>query len=132
MFHEIKVKQIEHITAQSAVVEFDIPQTLQTEFNFFAGQYLTLEALLEGEAVRRSYSLCSAPYENSWKVGIKKIPGGRFSSYAKEQLKVLLERGKGDSSLRDSLQAVNNSGAFAGITKQTEFTTSSCTLRTKK
>ena len=87
MFHEIKVKQIEHITAQSAVVEFDIPQTLQTEFNFFAGQYLTLEALLEGEAVRRSYSLCSAPYENRWKVGIKKIPGGRFSSYAKEQLK---------------------------------------------
>lgn len=86
MFHALKVKKIEHITGLSAVIEFDVPEGLLPEFSFQAGQYLTLETTLQGETVRRSYSLCSAPYEKTWKVGIKKIPKGRFSSYAKDEL----------------------------------------------
>lgn len=88
MFHQLKIKQIEHITTQSAVIEFDVPESLHSDFKFQAGQYLTLEAKVQDEAVRRSYSLCSAPSEKAWKVGIKKIPDGRFSSYAKDVLQV--------------------------------------------
>ena len=52
------------------------------------GQYLTFKAQLGGEEVRRSYSLCTLPEDDMLSVAVKKIPGGLFSSYINDELKV--------------------------------------------
>ena len=84
--HKIKVKEVIKETADCVSVSFDVPQELHSEFQYKSGQYLALETEIDGEKVRRSYSLCSAPYENEWKVAIKKVEGGKFSTYANETL----------------------------------------------
>lgn len=84
--HKIKVKKVIKETADCVSVSFDISKDLQPKFQYKSGQYLALETEINGEKVRRSYSLCSAPYENEWKVAIKKVEGGKFSTFANEEL----------------------------------------------
>ena len=88
MFHSLRVKSIEKSTKQSSVVELEVPTALQSDFSFKAGQYLTLRTWIQGEEVRRSYSLCSSPHEKEWKIGVKWVEGGKFSTYVQEVLKV--------------------------------------------
>ncbi|WP_299215277.1 1,2-phenylacetyl-CoA epoxidase subunit PaaE [uncultured Dokdonia sp.] len=85
-FHTIRVKDIYKETSDCSVVTFDIPENLYHIFDFQQGQHLTLKALINGQDVRRSYSLCSSPVEKEWKVAVKQIPGGLFSTYVNEQL----------------------------------------------
>ena len=66
----------------------DVPKAQQEAFQFTQGQYLTFKQIINGEEVRRSYSLCSSPQDNEWQVGIKKVEDGRFSTFANEVLKV--------------------------------------------
>lgn len=86
-FYSIKVADIYKETKDTSVVTFDIPEHLKGQFKFVQGQHLTLKKNLHGEDVRRSYSLCSSPLDNQWKVAIKQIPGGVFSTYANTELK---------------------------------------------
>lgn len=85
-FHELSVDSVRKETEDCVIVSLNIPENLQSSFNFISGQYLTFEALINGENVRRSYSLCSAPDENLWQVAIKRVEGGRFSTFANESL----------------------------------------------
>ncbi len=85
-FHNILVVDIYKETEDTSVITFDIPQDLQEEFKFQQGQHLTLKATINGEDVRRSYSLCSAPQDGKWQVAVKQIPGGKFSTYINQQL----------------------------------------------
>ena len=87
-FHNITVADIQKTTKDCSIVSFHIPDELQEEFTFTQGQYLTLRSQIGGENVQRSYSLCSSPDDNAWHVGIKKIRGGQFSTYANDVLKV--------------------------------------------
>lgn len=87
-FHKIKVKDIQKTTKDCSVVSFDIPEELQEEFNYQSGQYLTLKANVNGEDLRRSYSLCSCPLDQQWQVAVKKIEDGRFSTFVNDELKV--------------------------------------------
>ena len=84
----LAVSQIERVTADSVKISFVIPQELKFSFDFFAGQYISLEKEIEGKLVRRAYSICSSPYEDVISVAIKQIPNGLFSTYACEQLQV--------------------------------------------
>ena len=86
-FHSIKVADIYKETKDCSVITLDIPQELQTDFQFTQGQHVTLRALIDGQDVRRSYSLCSSPTEKKWRVAVKKINHGLFSSYVNEKLK---------------------------------------------
>ncbi|MEM6696825.1 MAG: 1,2-phenylacetyl-CoA epoxidase subunit PaaE [Bacteroidota bacterium] len=86
-FYPIQVKSIEKTTDECSLISFDIAESLKSTFDFKQGQYLTLKANINNEEVRRSYSLCSSPLDQEWQVAIKKIQGGRFSTYANEQLK---------------------------------------------
>lgn len=85
-FHSLKVVSLKKETEGCVSVAFEVPTNLQSQFQFAAGQYLTLQAEINGEDIRRSYSLCSAPHENEWRVAIKEIPDGKFSAYANHQL----------------------------------------------
>lgn len=85
-FHKLKVASVERNTRDAVVVTFDLPADLAPEFAFRSGQYLTLRTELEGEEVRRSYSICSAPDEGRLRVAIKKIDEGTFSTWANHEL----------------------------------------------
>lgn len=86
-FHNLKVVDIYKETEDTSVVTFEIPTELHDAFMFRQGQHLTLKADIDGEDVRRSYSLCSSPIENQWKVAVKLIPGGKFSTFINDILK---------------------------------------------
>jgi ring-1,2-phenylacetyl-CoA epoxidase subunit PaaE len=86
-FYSVPVKEVRLETANAVSVLLDIPVDLQREFRFKAGQYITFKHFHNGEEIRRSYSLCSSPFENEWRVAIKKVPGGVFSTFANEALK---------------------------------------------
>lgn len=85
-FHSIKVLDIYKETSDTSVVTFDIPEELQEAFVFSQGQHLTLKAIINDEDVRRSYSLCSSPFDLQWKVAVKQIPGGKFSTYINNEV----------------------------------------------
>jgi ring-1,2-phenylacetyl-CoA epoxidase subunit PaaE len=63
-------------------VTFDVPPELRDRFRFTQGQFLTLRAEIDGEDVRRSYSICAAPHDDELRVAIKRVAGGRFSNWA--------------------------------------------------
>lgn len=86
-FHTLKIADIRQETDDTVSIAFDIPSDLKADYNFLSGQYLTLKAMIDGEDTRRSYSLCSAPHENEWRVAIKQVPEGKFSTFANNELK---------------------------------------------
>src|SRR4051812_38415452 len=86
-FHALRVAEIVPETSEANSIRFVIPPELRDKFAFKAGQHLTLRATLNGEEVRRNYSLCTAPDENDWLVTVKRIGGGLFSNWVGDQLK---------------------------------------------
>jgi ring-1,2-phenylacetyl-CoA epoxidase subunit PaaE len=86
-FYTIPVSDIYKETKDCSVISFGIPDDLKNEFQYKQGQHLTLRALINGEEVRRSYSLCSSPIENKWQVAVKKIEDGVFSTFVNDTLK---------------------------------------------
>jgi ring-1,2-phenylacetyl-CoA epoxidase subunit PaaE len=84
-FHPLTVKAIDAITDDAVAITFDVPPELAAEYEFAAGQHLTVRRT--GEDVRRSYSICSPAGSGVLRIGVKKIPGGDFSSYAAHELK---------------------------------------------
>jgi ring-1,2-phenylacetyl-CoA epoxidase subunit PaaE len=85
-FHSLPVAEVVRDTPESVAIEFDIPPPLRETFTFTPGQYLTLRADVDGEDVRRPYSICSGLDDRRLRVGVKKVPGGRFSTFANEFL----------------------------------------------
>ena len=85
-FHSLAVRKIHRETPSAVSVEFEVPSTLEPSFSFKAGQYITLKTTLNGEEVRRAYSLCTTPNENTLKVAIKEVEDGTFSKYANREL----------------------------------------------
>jgi len=86
-FHKIKVKNIYKETDDCSVVTFDIPNELKDNFKFRQGQHLTLKAEINNENIRRNYSLCSSPLDDEWRVAVKQIPEGKFSTYVNNELR---------------------------------------------
>ena len=84
--HSLLISDYRRETPSAISIAFEVPNELQNEFQFKAGQFLTLEANIDGEAVRRAYSICSAPDSGELRVAIKEVPNGRFSSYANRSL----------------------------------------------
>ena len=85
-FHPLKVAEIVPETAEANSIRFEIPPELRDAFAFKAGQLLTLRATINGEEVRRNYSLCTAPDDQDWMVTVKRIAGGLFSNWVGDHL----------------------------------------------
>ena len=103
-FHQLKIADVRKETEESVSIAFEVPAALKKDFQFIAGQYLTLKALINSEDVRRSYSICTAPHENELRVAIKKVEDGRFSTFANEVL-----------TTKDSLDVMTPMGKFQAI-----------------
>lgn len=87
-FHTLKIKDIRKETADCVSIALDVPMEIRDTFQFKHGQYLTLRKEINGEDVRRSYSICTSPLEEELRVAIKKVEEGRFSTYANEILEI--------------------------------------------
>jgi ring-1,2-phenylacetyl-CoA epoxidase subunit PaaE len=86
-FHKLQVKDVRQETPDCVSIAFDVPTALQNDFVFEQGQNITIKKEIDGEEIRRSYSICSAPFENELRVAVKKVDGGKFSDYANSALK---------------------------------------------
>jgi len=85
-FFPLRIKNIIRETTQAVSLEFEIPQELKSEFSFKAGQYVTVKTNIEGKEVRRAYSLCTPPTDETFKVTVKEVEGGTFSVLANNKL----------------------------------------------
>lgn len=87
-FNQLKISDIRPTTEDATTVAFEIPSELKSAYHFKPGQYLTLRFNINGEDVRRSYSICSSPLEEELHVGIKRVKKGLVSNYIPDNLKV--------------------------------------------
>jgi ring-1,2-phenylacetyl-CoA epoxidase subunit PaaE len=88
MFHPLRVRSIEPDTAEAVVVSFEVPPELRDSFGFIQGQYLTLRQTIDGQDLRRSYSICAGVDDNELRVGVRKVKGGVFSNWINAHLQV--------------------------------------------
>jgi ring-1,2-phenylacetyl-CoA epoxidase subunit PaaE len=86
-FHRLTVDDLRRESVDAISMTFAIPKDLAEDYRFAPGQYLTLRATLDGEEVRRSYSICSGPDDGELRIAVKRVDGGAFSSWASEELK---------------------------------------------
>ena len=86
IFHPLRVRAIEPDTAEAVVVSFDVPEELREVFSFTQGQYLTLRREIDGQDLRRSYSICAGVDDGELRVGVRKVRGGVFSNWINEHL----------------------------------------------
>ena len=100
-FHPLRVRSIEPDTAEAVIVSFDVPPELREVFGFTQGQYLTLRTQIDGQDLRRSYSICAGADDGELRVGVRKVNGGVFSNWINSQLQP-----------GDSLQVMAPQGRF--------------------
>jgi ring-1,2-phenylacetyl-CoA epoxidase subunit PaaE len=101
MFHPLRVRAIEPDTQEAVVVSFEVPAELRETFGFTQGQYLTLRHEINGQDLRRSYSICAGVDDGELRVGVRKVKGGVFSNWINSDLRV-----------GDSLQVMAPQGRF--------------------
>lgn len=85
-FHKLTIADIRKETPECISVVFDIPANLKDTYLFRHGQNITLKTMINGEELRRSYSICSSPGDNELRIAIKKMDDGRFSTWANQSL----------------------------------------------
>ena len=88
-FHPLKVQDITKETTDTVSISFEVPSNLLDKFKYKSGQYLTLKLTVNGEELRRSYSLCShLQSDNEYRIAVKRVEGGRASNYLNDQVHV--------------------------------------------
>ena len=86
-FHPLRVTEVTPLTEDSVAVTFDVPPDLATVFDYIPGQHVTVRAFIADDDTRRSYSICAPAGSGKLRVGVKKLPGGVFSSYVTDGLR---------------------------------------------
>jgi len=86
-FYILSIKKITKETHNSVSITFNIPSSLADKFSFIPGQYVTIQKELNGERIRRDYSICSSQNSGAIKIGVKGVENGTFSQFATTQLK---------------------------------------------
>ncbi len=85
-FHPLKIAEVRPETYDSVCIVFEVPDDLKESYRFVQGQHLTLKTTLDGEEVRRTYSICSGVDDGVLRIGIRKVKDGRFSTWANKKL----------------------------------------------
>jgi len=87
-FEKVLIKEVRRETDDCVSILLDVPEALKEKFAYLPGQHITLRSWINNEDVRRSYSLCSSPLHNEWRIAVKKVDGGIFSAFANHTLQV--------------------------------------------
>jgi ring-1,2-phenylacetyl-CoA epoxidase subunit PaaE len=122
-FYKLQIKEVNRETLQAVSIVFNVPLELESAYQFIAGQYINLKLTLDGEEIRRAYSICSSPKSGELRIAIKSVKNGHFSKFANDTLKVgdLIEVGQpeGKFIFEPDFDRQKNYAAFAagsGIT----------------
>jgi ring-1,2-phenylacetyl-CoA epoxidase subunit PaaE len=103
-FHPLAVNDVRREASDAVSLTFAIPPELASDYRFAPGQYLTLRTMMDGEEVRRSYSICSGPEDGELRIAVKKVDGGAFSSWAADELRA-----------GDTLDVMTPTGRFGAL-----------------
>lgn len=87
-FHDLPVDALDQITPDAYTITFAVPKELAGEYAYRPGQHLTIRTFFDDIEERRSYSICTPPDSGVLQIGVKIIPGGRFSAHVRDQLSV--------------------------------------------
>jgi ring-1,2-phenylacetyl-CoA epoxidase subunit PaaE len=122
-FYKLQIKEVKKETSNAISVLFNVPNELKSAYQFVSGQYLNLKLTLDGNEIRRAYSICSSPNSGELRIAIKSVKNGHFSKFANDNLKVgdLLEVGvpEGKFTFEPNADRQKNYAAFvagSGIT----------------
>ncbi|RJK96143.1 phenylacetate-CoA oxygenase/reductase subunit PaaK [Vallicoccus soli] len=86
-FHPLRVSEVERLTDDAVAVSFEVPEELRGAYDFVPGQHLTLRREIDGEEVRRSYSICAPAGQGRLRVAVRRLDGGAFSEWATRDLR---------------------------------------------
>ncbi|MCF3935404.1 2Fe-2S iron-sulfur cluster-binding protein [Acuticoccus sp. M5D2P5] len=86
-FHPLRIRDVRRETDDAVSIAFEVPDDLVERFRYAPGQYLTLRKTIDGEEVRRSYSIASGLDQGEWRIAVKRVDGGLFSAFANATLK---------------------------------------------
>lgn len=86
-FHPLTVAEVRRETDACVTIRFALPEALAATFAYRQGQHLILRTTLDGEELRRTYSICAGVDERQLRICVKRQPQGRFSTFANERLK---------------------------------------------
>jgi ferredoxin-NADP reductase/fatty acid desaturase len=81
-FHRLRVREIRPLTADAVAITFYVPPQLTEEFRFTPGQHVAVRAVVDGQPVRRTYSICAPASSGELRIAVKRRPGGAFSGFA--------------------------------------------------
>ncbi len=122
-FLKLIIKEVKRETKDAVSILFSVPEELQSNYTFIAGQYINLRLTLDNQEIRRAYSICSAPDSDELRIAVKAVSNGLFSQFANTKLKAgdVLEVGKPEGKFTFEPQAdrQRNYAAFvagSGIT----------------
>jgi ring-1,2-phenylacetyl-CoA epoxidase subunit PaaE len=88
VFHRLRVSDVQPLTDDAVCISFDVPPELASDYDFVQGQHVTVRTAMAGDDVRRSYSICAPARSGQLRIGVKVLPGGHFSAFAADGLKV--------------------------------------------
>jgi len=86
-FYSLALKEVRPETRNAVSLHFELPADVAEKFKYKQGQHLVVRTTLDGEEVRRTYSICSSVNDEELRIAVKLVPGGVFSRFANEQLK---------------------------------------------
>jgi len=86
-FHTLKIREVHEETPDAVSVTFEVPDDLKETFRYRQGQHLTLRKQIDGEDLRRSYSICASVAEDDLRIAVRELPEGRFSGWIRRHLK---------------------------------------------
>lgn len=118
-YFELSILKIVRLNESSVKIEFDIPEHLESKFNFIAGQFINILVEINGKEERRSYSICSGKGENL-AIGIKSVKGGIVSNWfneeAQEGSQLFVTEAQGNFKAPEGAKEIATIAAGSGIT----------------
>ena len=85
-FNALRVAAVDRLTDDAVALTLDVPGELAASYAFRAGQHLTLRRVLNGQELRRTYSVCASAVSGPLRVAVKRLEGGVFSAWVCDQL----------------------------------------------
>ncbi|SEA20500.1 ring-1,2-phenylacetyl-CoA epoxidase subunit PaaE [Flavobacterium gillisiae] len=86
-FLKLIIKEVRRETKDAVSILFNVPEELKPNYTFIAGQYVNIRLTLDGQEIRRAYSICSSPESGELRIAVKAVKNGAFSQFANTKLK---------------------------------------------
>jgi ring-1,2-phenylacetyl-CoA epoxidase subunit PaaE len=87
LFKKLTIKEVRRETKEAVSILFNVPEEFKSHYSFVAGQYVNLKLTLDGQEIRRAYSICSSPESGELRIAVKAVKDGAFSQFANTKLK---------------------------------------------